>query len=286
MKKILLTVASAIMLFSACKKEDNKTNPEPNPGGNGNNNPPQEIVVPETNVSLVNKLTGSLCGPCGSWGWQGFEQIMTLNGKNAVYMGTYSQNFVAQLFITQVATDMDAMFRSEGYPTFVANGTAMLDRTNNVNIESELDKVDAAIAAHSASPVYVNSGLRVSDSANIMTVETRTKFFQEVGGDLYLAVYLTEDKVKGYQASHADGANTQHHHVLRAAGKLDGSSKAESFGYKINTSSTTAANTVLDNKFTFDISGYNKENLEATVVVWRKVGVRYKFINAYSNKIK
>lgn len=286
MKKILLTVASAILLFAACKKEDNKTTPEPNNPGGGTNNPPQEIVVPEKNISVVNKLTGSLCGPCGSWGWSGFEQIMTNNGKNAIYMGTYSQNFVAQLFIAQVSTDMDAMFKSEGYPTFVANGTAMLDRSTNVNIANELAKVDAAVAAHTASPVYVNSGLRVSDSANIMTVETRTKFFQDVAGDLYLGVYLTEDKVKGYQSAHADGANTQHHHVLRAAGKLDGSAKAESFGYKINTSSTTTANTVLDNKFTFDITGYNKDNLEAVVVVWRKIGVRYKFVNAYSNKIQ
>lgn len=282
MKKIVLSLFTLMLVFSACKKDNNTATPG-NTGANAKDstNVPQEIVVPEKNVALINKVTGSLCPPCGSWGWTTFDELMTRNGKNAIYMGTYSDNFVAKLFITQAAEDMENAWGVTGFPTFAANGIAQLDRaTGGINIQGEINKVNAVVDAHIAGDVYVNSGFRSEIKDDVMTIETKTKFFKEVGGDVYLAVYLMEDKVIGYQSGHADGANTSHHHVLRGAAQLDGSAKAESWGYKIGTG-TTASGTTLDNKFTIDVKGYNKDNLEVAVVVWRKVGVRYQFLNAY-----
>lgn len=281
MKKLALSIFTLLLVFSACKKDNNPA-PTGNTGNTGNNNNPQEIVVPEKNVALINKVTGSLCPPCGSWGWTAFEDLISRNGNNAIYMGTYSDNYVAQLFITQAAEDMEVAWGVTGFPTFAADGVAQLDRPNGggVNVQSEINKVNAVVDAHVAGEVFVNSGFRTEVKDNKMTIETKTKFFKDVNGELFLAVYLMEDKVKGYQSGHADGANTLHHHVLRGAAILDGQTKAQTWGYPIG-SGTTTSGTTLDNKFTIDVTGYNQENLEVAVVVWRKVGVRYQFINAY-----
>lgn len=279
MKKVLLSIFTIMLVISACKKTENTPEPtannnEPNTGGN---NEPQEIVVPEVNISMVTKVTGSLCGPCGSWGWIMFEDIIATNKDRAFFVAAYSDNFVAKLFITPEAETMENAWGVTGFPTFVANGVAQPDRASGVN---------TAVEAHANGEVFVNSGLRTSIEDDVMTIETKTKFFKDVGGDVYLAVYLMEDKVKGAQTGHPDGANTMHHVVLRKAAKLEGAASAETWGYQIGEpgSALTTGGTEIDNKFTVDVAGYNQDNLSVAVVVWRKIGVRYQYLNGNSNQ--
>ena len=288
MKKILLSAFAIMLIFSACKPEDNAveptTTPDPN---NGGNNEPQEIVVPEVNMGMVTKVTGSLCGPCGSWGWTTFEELISTNKKDAFFVGAYSDNYVARLFITDEAEAMENAWGVTGFPTFAANAVAQLDRNGGVNVQSEIAKTNAVIAAHKAGEVYVNSGFRTSVDANgMMTIETKTKFFKDVGGDVYVAAYVIEDKVIGAQSGHPDGANASHHYVLRGAAKLDGAAKAEAWGYPIGVpgSALTTANTEVENTFTYDVSAYNQSNISVAVVVYRKTGVRYQYLNGYSNQ--
>ncbi len=288
MKKVLLSAFAIMLIFSACKPEDNTveptTTPDPN---NGGGNEPQEIVVPEVNMSMVTKVTGSLCPPCGSWGWTAFESLINTNKDDAFFVGAYSDNYVARLFITDEAETMERAWGVTGFPTFAANGMPQLDRNSGVNVQSEISKTNAVVASHKSGEVFVNSGFRTSvDANNMMTIETKTKFFKDVGGDVFVAVYVIEDKVIGAQSGHPDGANASHHYVLRGAAKLDGAAKAETWGYQIGNPGTTItpANTEVENTFTIDVSGYDQANTSVAVVVYRKVGVRYQFLNAYSNQ--
>lgn len=282
MKKIVLVAFTALLAFSACKKDEKSASPNNGTTDTTTNTPPPaEITVPEVNIAMVNKVTGSVCPPCGSWGWTTFEDVITTQGKKAAYIGTYSQNFVAKLFITPEASAMNTMWSVNSYPTFVVNG---ISQTGNT-VQEIGDKTKAAVAKFSTEVVYVNSGFRTSIDGDVMTIETKTKFFNDVNvnGDLYLAVYLTEDKVKGAQSGHPDGENAMHHQVLRGAAKLNGAPASETFGYKIS-GGTVAKGTIIDNKFNVNIAGYNKDNLSVTVVVWRKLGVRYNFVNANTNQ--
>lgn len=288
MKKVLLSAFAIMLIFSACKKTENTPEPatggDPNPGGNE----PQEIVVTKANMSMVTKMTGSLCPPCGSWGWTSFESLINDNKGDAFFVGAYSDNYVARLFITDEAEVMENRWGVTGFPTFAANAVAQLDRAGGgVNVNSEIAKTNAVVASHKVDEVYVNSGFRTSIDGNTMTIETKTEFFKEISGDLYLAVYLMEDKVKGAQSGHPDGANALHHYVLRGSATLDGAAKAETWGYSIGEpgiNTSTPAGTIVDNKYTIDISGYDQSHLSVAVVVYRKLGVRYSFINAYSNQ--
>jgi hypothetical protein len=288
MKKVLLSAFAIMLIFSACKPDDNNTPlPAQEPNNNGGGNEPQEIVVPEVNMSMVTKVTGSLCPPCGSWGWTAFESLINTNKDDAFFVGAYSDNYVARLFITDEAETMERAWGVTGFPTFAANGMPQLDRNSGVNVQSEISKTNAVVASHKSGEVFVNSGFRTSvDANNIMTIETKTKFFKDVGGDIFVAVYVIEDKVIGAQSGHPDGANASHHYVLRGAAKLDGAAKAETWGYQIGNpgATITPANTEVENTFTIDVSNYDQANTSVAVVIYRKVGVRYQFLNAYSNQ--
>lgn len=288
MKKVLLSAFAIMLIFSACKPEDNTveptTTPDPNSGGG---NEPVEITVPEINMSMVTKVTGSLCPPCGSWGWTAFEDLINTNKKDAFFVGAYSDNYVARLFITDEAEAMENAWGVTGFPTFAANAVAQLDRNGGVNVQSEIAKVNAVVASHASGEVFVNSGFNTSvDANNMMTINTKTKFFKDVGGDVYLAAYVIEDKVIGAQSGHPDGANASHHYVLRAAAKLKGEAMAQTWGYPIGTpgSALTTAGTEIENTFTVDLSGYDQANTSVAVVLYRKTGVRYQYLNGYSNQ--
>ncbi len=250
-----------MIFFAGCKKKDD--------GGDNNTG---GIAVQEKNIALVNKLTGSKCPPCGGWGWTTFEEIITANGSNAIYMGTYNNNFVAELFITPTADDLVANSGQSGYPTFCANGVQQLDRPGGaVNVASEKAKVKATVDAHIAAPVVVGAGLETSTSGNTMTIKTRTKFFKNATGDHYIAVYFIENGVMGTQSGQT--GTVPHKYVLR------GHAGTSTFGEKI-TSGTTAGST-FDHTFTYNLDpSWNKANLQVVAVIWKANGGKYEFVNA------
>jgi hypothetical protein len=124
----MLALSAASLMFASCSKEATTT-----PAVN-------EISVSETNTSMINKYTGTLCGPCGSWGWDMAVELIDYSKTKAIYVGTFSQNFVAQGFITTTATTWDKALVITGYPTFAVNNVAQLDRTSGVNTTSEKAK--------------------------------------------------------------------------------------------------------------------------------------------------
>src|ERR1700752_2435008 len=84
MKKIyLFGILVAVLSLTNCKKET--TAPPANTGA-------PSITVAEENTALVNKFTATWCGPCGSWGWDLFENVIEENANDAIYMGTYSSS--------------------------------------------------------------------------------------------------------------------------------------------------------------------------------------------------
>lgn len=276
MRKInyLAVVVFATLLFLGCKKSEESTS-EPAPV-----NPPvvAGITVEEKNMSLVNKFTGSLCGPCGSWGWSMFEEIIANGGDDVCNMGTYSQNFVAQNFITTAATDMDKAYgaakMSSGYPSFSVNGVCQLDRTSGVNTTSEKQKCMNAISTHKSATCQVNSGYEVTydaTKANI-TVKTKVKFFKDMTGQYYVSAYIVEDKVLGTQSGKT--GIVEHHDVLR------GSIGSTTFGTLITSATTTGS--TFEHTFTGPVTaGWKTENFSIVTAIWKKNGTKYEFVNAY-----
>ena len=271
----MLALAAASLTFASCSKESTTTSTTP---------VVNEISVPETNTSMINKYTGTKCPPCGSWGWDMAVELIDYSKTNAIYVGTFSQNFVAEGFITTTATTWDKALVITGYPTFAVNNVAQLDRTSSgVNTTSEKAKCKAVIDAHKVAPVMANVGFTTSwaqdaDGFWTITINSRTKFFKDNSGEFYLGCYLLEDKAKGNQTGHVPSINAEHHHVLRQAiGGLD-------YGELISSGAVTSGKSIEKTFSSFILKTYVKENMEVLFVIWKKNGTKYEFVNASSNQ--
>lgn len=274
MKKIFLSLIVITLALAGCKKTEETT---PTGGDAG-------IPVAEVNTGFVIKHTGSRCPPCGAWGWTANEDIINTNKGSAAFVSAYGQNFVAQLFINATATALQTHTKATGYPTFSANGVAQLDRTNTgVNSTSEKAMVASVVSTHKSAKVVANTGFTTSVAGDVLTINTNTKFFTEAQGQYNLAVYVLEDGVVGAQSGHPNTPNVEHHHVLRGTAMLEGSSSVDVLAGEKITEGTTAAGASFAKKFTFDIKGYDKANIEVIAVIWKK-GSSLDFVNASTDQ--
>ncbi len=282
MKKIFLSLIVLTLAFAGCKKNEDTT-----PTGGGAGGGDVGITVEETNTAMVVKHTGSRCPPCGAWGWTANEDIISTNKGSAAFISAYGQNFVAKLFINSTATALQTHTGASGYPTWSANGVAQLDRAGGgVNVNGEKAKVEQVVKDHKAAKVVANTGFTTSVTGDVLTIDTRTKFFAEAKGQYNIAVYVLEDGVMGAQSGHPSGSSTPvaHHHVIRGTAMAEGSTSVDALsGMKI-TEGTTAAGTTFDKKFTFDIAGFDKSNIEVVVVVWKKDLGSLDFVNSSTDQ--
>lgn len=279
MKKIYLSLIVVALAFAGCKKTEETTTPTG--GGDAG------IVVAEVNTAIVVKHTGSVCPPCGGWGWTANEDIISTNKGSAAFMSAYSQNFVAKLFITQTATLMDSEFGQSGYPTWSANGNQQVDRPGGrVNSASEKAKIAKVVSDHKAAKVVANAGFTTAISGDVLTIDTRTKFFTEAQGNYNIAIYVLEDGVMGAQSGHPSGNNTPvaHHHVIRGSAMPEGSTSVDLLAGTQIATGTTAAGTTIDKKFTFDVKGYDKSKIEVVAVLWKKELGSLEFVNASTDQ--
>lgn len=277
MKKIFLSLIVLTLAFAGCKKSEDTA---PTGGGDAGG-----ITVAEVNTAMVIKHTGSRCPPCGAWGWVANEDIISTNKGKAGFMSAYGQNFVAQLFINASATALQSHTGSTGYPTWSANGEKQTDRAGGgVNVNSEKAMVEKVVTDHKAAAVVANTGFTTSIAGDVLTIDTRTKFFAAASGQYNLAVYVLEDGVVGAQSGHASTPNVAHHHVLRGTAMAEGSTSVDVLaGMKI-AEGTIAAGATYDQKFTFDISGYDKSNIEVITVIWKKDLGSLDFVNAATDQ--
>ncbi len=278
MKKIFLSLIVLTLAFAGCKK-DEETTPSGGSGDAGG------ITVAEINTSMVIKHTGSRCPPCGNWGWNANEDIISTNKGSAAFMSAYGQNFVAQLFINSTATALQTHVGATGYPTWSANGQAQLDRSGGgVNVNGEKAKVEQAVKDHKAAAVVANVGFTTSYDGDKLMIDTRTKFFKEAQGNYNLTVFVLEDGVVGAQSGHPNTPNVAHHHVVRGTAVAEGSSSVDVLEGMQIANGSIAAGSTYDQKFTFDVAGYDKANIEVIAVIWKKDLGSLDFINASTDQ--
>jgi hypothetical protein len=284
MKKLNLTIGKYLLIsflgmglaLSSCKKEEVTEEETTNPTTAPNNN----IVHKRTQVPIVSKATGENCPPCGSWGWNMFINLSNdLAGKAfswANYAGGYAPatGFRGKELRAPNSDAVVLLGRFTGvtgYPNFVTN-----------MVSSGTSAADAKTAAESSianTDIKISAGFKHKIEGNTLTIEAEAKVWDDVVGDYYMGAYLVENNVVAYQAgTDAGGANAKHHFVFR--GSLSNSTWGEEI---IN----GAANTdmILSKTYTVQIpDGYNKENFTYGIIIWKKVGGSYSYVNAATNQ--
>jgi hypothetical protein len=256
MKKIILPLLIAGLTFVSCKKSAIEEDT-------------QSLNVVEKNMSVIAKRTATWCGPCGDWGFPGFETLENNFEGDAVFMA-WKDAFVSPKG-TELFDEVGPLFDlGNGVPTFFTN---FVKSGNNTEV----------VANHKNAPVIANSNYNFSISGNKVNLNTTTKFFQDVEGDYLMAPYMIVDGIIGFQAGHADGANTEHHKYVADIAKPVTASSVENFGYTIAKNGAKVGHTVsMEFELTKDAS-WDKNDISFGLIIFRQESSdSLTFINAFT----
>jgi hypothetical protein len=226
----------------------------------------QEIEVPQTQMSLVNKIAASWCPPCGSWGWDFFHELIDDNDEKAILFTAHHSGGL----VNQVASSMTSNYNVSSQPRFVLNGDDQNVLSSSTTAKREA--IQQAVNEHAETSPIVQTGFDATyRDDGMIHVNAKTTFFQDTEGEYYLGIYLVEKIVISYQASQGD--NAEHKQIVRE--EFTGSD----FG-SLLTMGTISADITFDNQFSMPQGDYDMDNLEIVTIIWKKDGNTYEFVNA------
>ena len=235
-------------------------------------NPISRLAVP-----TLTKITGETCGPCGGWGWGAWSNLSHDYLGQAFSWANYGTGFSNSFFRNQeINPFMDPWennFEDGGSkPNFACNGIDF--GTTAANAENAANNFLNATPDVAAAFSYTLEG-------GDLTINASAKFFENVNSEYWMGAYVVENKAIGPQAG-AAGANgdPEHHFVMR------GSCDSNPWGQALASGSVNAGD-IFDLTYTATIPpSFIEENLSYGVIIWRKVGGKYAFVNSFSNQGK
>jgi hypothetical protein len=273
MKKIFLLSVIASMFLFGCGPDDTTTTPKEE------TDKLAVASVLKENKSMVVKFSGTNCPPCGTWGWQMASSLKDGVEGFGTFMTVYGQNFVAENYITGESTTLQNAWGATGYPHFGANGSVTsIDRSAGVNVAAEEQEIYDRVNAHAAADVVANTTLNYE----IVDGKINMKYAVAQWADLtapYLAIYVIEDKVEGYQAGHSEGNGALHKNVLRKE-----LTAGEGYGSAVE---GLAVGTNVTGEISIDVdSEWDASKISIVPVMYSKVVGGYSFVNAsIGNKV-
>jgi len=223
--------------------------------------------VPEIQQSMITKITATWCPNCGNWGWYFYEDIYSDNADKALLITAHYSGDLQNNTAEDFATNFNVNYQ----PKFIVGNENQEVLSSNTS--SKRTAIKNLVDNNFGLAPVVNAGLQVTKDGDILTVQTRTRFFQSTDGEYYLGVYVIENGVVNYQ--NGQGNNAVHKNVLRA------SMSVGSFG-EIVASGSIAANAEFDKEYSIQLGNWNINNLEIATIIWKKVGSTYEFVNTHS----
>ncbi len=212
--------------------------------------------VPETQSTLITKISATWCPPCGGWGWDLFHDLIEDNEAKATLMAVHHSGEL----LTATSGALANNFMISGQPQFylgnerqtIGSSTAA---TKRVEIQTAVDDI-----AEQA-PI-VNTGLIplfYSDD-NLIRVTTKTEFFQDADANYYLGLYIVNDGYVGFQEN--QGSNAEHEKVLVS------SFTTSHFGEQLTTGAVTDG-TIIDREYSIPFEAeWPLESLEVVAIIW------------------
>ncbi len=250
-------------------------------------------TVREENRGMIGKITATWCGPCGSWGWTMANEFISQYENEAFYVGIFSSTNGAwhnDKFLNPTAQAWANMFGMSGYPSFSFNGVDKSTQNTSgggVNTAGIKSDIAADVAAYMASPVIAGTGYWYRKEGTEITVQIKTKFFENVTGDYYVAAYLIEDGALNAQNGQTNSSGTTgHHSVLRGSMGSNGTPATPVWGTKIGNGSI-AAGDEFETTYTGDIASepdWDIAKMKVITIIWKKNSLgKYEYVNGNDN---
>lgn len=236
-----------------------------------------DVVLQSRNKPVFFDYTSTGCPGCGSWGAPTFENLSEKYQDKIVPIAVHIK--YGDPMITSISTDIAANRDGQRYTPqlWVNSKNAMVLAGSSIDGAASIQNIRAQIDQHIASNVQVAVGVSSITNKNTVNVRYKHKALESLDGEYYVSVYLMENKIFAQQSSSSYNP-TEHNYVIRA-------SNSSSFGnniseeYLVNDAIFEASHTFIINE------SWQKENLFAMIVVWKKEGDRYVVINANSNLV-
>lgn len=237
----------------------------------------QSAQTLQTHKAVIFKKSSAFCVPCGSWGWELQPQVEADNRGNAL------------IFQVQIAPSSD-LYNSAGeellnafndcnyYPAWfvdgknktVVSGSGVYPGLTREAIKNSADSI------RNLSPV-AGVNVSVQPGSTTLTCTITTIFHADTSGTFHVGALLVDKQVGSYQ--NGIGDNALHINVLRGA--LGGSA----FGQQV-ASGQIRKNDSFTNTFTKPlISGEEAANQSLAIILWKKEGTDYSFVNAHHQEL-
>ncbi len=167
------------------------------------------------------------------------------------------------------AQGINAILSGSSQPKFYLNTVEVMGSSGSATNMRNTFK-DGVIANTDSAPVANAIATNLSINNNTLALTVKSKFFAQANGEYFLNVYVVENGVMQEQSGRP---NAIHEKVLR------GDMVGNNFG-DVLASGTIAINTAFSTELSIPIAAsWAVDNLELSVVIWKKNGNKYDFIN-------
>lgn len=248
MKKLIFVLALSAG-FVSCSKEDVDSGAISN--------------VSSAYKPMVVEYTATWCSPCGGYGVPAWEDThrnytyqitgISMHPSDAISDGNSAAQLALKAFWGFSGTPSTAV---NADPKFYPSTSAIASKINAV----KMTKAKAGV------------GITKTLSGSTLTINTKTVCFEDIAGDVYLAVYVVENGISNSQAGHTPSTIT-HDHIFR--GSANGN-----FGESLG---SLTKGKIIDGSYTFAVTAdtQNMQNLHVVCVLWTMAGgVPTSFINS------
>jgi hypothetical protein len=271
-KTIILLLSFFTIIISSCKKTDSDENKVPgcmNPEALNYNTSANEddgsCVKPEQKKrTMVLNFSSLGCGNCGSYGNPTLTSAYTTFPNDVVPIkATIGDDLYCSIGILLLPD-----YGTVSTPYFAVGNTKAVYYTD----------VNSVIPSEIAGTPYAGLAGIFSVSGSTISVKTQVKFYSAATGEYYLAVYLMENGISAIQS----GAGTSPiiHNKLLRGNAVGNYAHGEIIG-----SSSIASGTIINKTYTASVnSAWNSANIYAALVLWKKNGSSWEFVNAYQTK--
>jgi len=253
MKNYLLLLLSFVIVFAACKKDEEEQIED-------------QLTPKKDQWGFALNYTATWCGPCGNWGAPLIHEYADAGKVVAITAhasGDPMYNPALYGSFENVRTN------GGGIPAFWVGDIKTTEMNHMDNLLSQTPLAGIAMSK--------------TDNGSSMTVKTKTEFFEAGSGEYYLVVLLLESGIDGSSSAGSysqngvsNPATYKHDFVLRTS-HVDGSV----YGELIATDPTKGKSVAKEVTLTIDENWTN--DVYPVVILWRKNlsgSPKYEFINA------
>lgn len=215
--------------------------------------------------SLAIKFTETWCGPCGASSFV-TDDILEDIGDKGYFMAVMGSS--SPFSMNSNCYDVfESNYPLSGLPSFFANDMDLGWMTTTIAGQTK----DIYDAFYETAPIVSPAGTFTFTETKI-TVDAKAKFWTDATGEYYLAAFIVEDSVIAKQNGKSDSV---HRYIMRGTMMADYSPWGQ-----LLSGENIAANTEFTKSFERVLHpSWNLSKLSVLLVVYKKEGSKYKFIN-------